>query len=228
LGTRKLVFESCVLNILHVLAVKSLALCEHSVHVAFTATDLALLLRNNGLDSSLPDERDTFIAGLIHDLGKLSIEDNILTKRASLNYQERKAIRNHTVYGYNFASKSNAICHLADYVLQHHERPDGRGYPRGLNTENIMIMSRVLNIADRFAGMLVDRPYRDALPARKIVTLLEQDIFDFFDRRAISIVNTLLSIDRSLLEIETKNYLTMAGIVKIGTNIPSLNGQLTI
>jgi HD-GYP domain-containing protein (c-di-GMP phosphodiesterase class II) len=195
------------------LAAKNSALCEHSVHVAITATDIAALIRGNGFEASLLNVHDTFITGLIHDMGKLSIDDSILTKKGSLNSQEREIMRNHTQWGYGLASKIEEISHLANYVLQHHERPGGKGYPGGLDTEDIMLTSRILNISDRFAGMLVDRPYRKGIPAEQIIPVLEEDIVDFFGDHAIDIIDTLLSIGRHGLESATNRYLMAAGIL---------------
>ena len=210
--TQELVAEICVADTLSALAGKSSALCEHSVHVAITAAEIAALLRNNGFSATMLNERDTFITGLIHDIGKLSIDDSILMKKGSLNSQERYIMHKHAQRGYELASKITGVSHLASYVLQHHERPGRKGYPRGLDTDEIMPMSRILNISDRFAGMFVDRPYREAIAAEYIITILEEDIVDFFGDHAVDIVNTLLSMDRRKLESTANRYLMYAGV----------------
>jgi HD-GYP domain-containing protein (c-di-GMP phosphodiesterase class II) len=212
LKTGELAAENCVLATLHVLASKNLSLCEHSVHVAVAAVDIAAVMRDNGLGKNLLNEHDTFLAGLIHDMGKLSIDNAILKKKSSLNSCEREIMRRHSEWGHDLVSEIDEFHHLAPYTLQHHERPGGRGYPRGLDTDSIMIMSRILNIADRFCGMIVDRPYRKAIPREQIITSIADDITDFFGNQASDIIDTLLSTDRCQLESAANHYITDTGI----------------
>jgi HD-GYP domain-containing protein (c-di-GMP phosphodiesterase class II) len=169
-------------------------------------------MRNNNFGAELLNEHDTFLAGLIHDMGKLSVDNNILKKKSSLDSLEREIIRQHSEWGHDLVSEIDEFHHLAPYTLQHHERPGGRGYPRGLDTDDIMLMSRILNIADRFSGMIVDRPYRKAIPRDQIINSITDDITDFFDHHASDIIDMLLSTDRLQLESAADHYLTNAGI----------------
>jgi len=214
LTASEFVYEKCVLTAIQALDSKDSELCDHSVHVAITATDIARQMREGSFSSSLPDTRDIFIAGIIHDIGKLFVDDSILTKKSNLDTQEHEIVRQHTQCGFSLLSTDEELCHLAPYALQHHERPGKKGYPLHLDTDDIMPTSRIINIADRFTGMLVDRPYRKAIPVEQILPDLIEDIDDFFGDHAPDIIDTLLSTDKSALECAANSYLMSMGITR--------------
>jgi HD-GYP domain-containing protein (c-di-GMP phosphodiesterase class II) len=169
-------------------------------------------MKHNGFGTKLLDEQDTFLAGLIHDMGKLSVDNSILTKKGSLTSRERQIMRQHSEWGYVLVSKIDEFQHLAPYTLQHHECPGGNGYPHGLDTDDIMLMSRILNIADRFSGMIVDRPYRKAIPRDQIIDTIADDITNFFGHHASDVIDMLMSTDRCQLETAADRYLSNTGI----------------
>lgn len=103
-------------------------------------------------------------AGLLHDIGKIAIEENILNKPGKLSEGEWKEIRRHPEIGYRILSTVSDMSDLAEYILAHHERWDGKGYPRGLKQEEIPIQSRIISIIDSYDAMTSDRSYRSALP----------------------------------------------------------------
>ena len=103
------------------------------------------------------------IAGLMHDIGKMGIDENILNKPLKLNDEETKEIKRHPEIGYRILSSSNEFSEIADYVLKHHERWDGNGYPGGFKAAEISIQSRIIAVADAFDAMTSDRPYRKGL-----------------------------------------------------------------
>lgn len=100
------------------------------------------------------------IAGLMHDIGKMGIDENILNKPEKLNNEERKEVKRHPEIGYRILSSSNEFSEIAEYVLKHHEWLDGNGYPGGFKGEDISIQSRIISIADAYDAMTSDRPYR--------------------------------------------------------------------
>lgn len=100
------------------------------------------------------------IAGLMHDIGKMGIDENILNKPDKLNNEERKEVKRHPEIGYRILSSSNEFSEIAEYVLKHHEWLDGNGYPGGFKGEDISIQSRIISIADAYDAMTSDRPYR--------------------------------------------------------------------
>ena len=105
---------------------------------------------------------------LLHDIGKIAINEGILNKPGKLKEQEWDEIRKHPEIGYRILNTSmnfqNWRIHLA-----HHERWDGRGYPQGLKGENIPLISRIIAIADSYDAMTSDRPYRKALSIERAV-----------------------------------------------------------
>jgi putative two-component system response regulator len=100
---------------------------------------------------------------LLHDIGKIGISDNILLKPSKLTETEWLEIRRHPEIGYQILKGIDFLVDAAQLVLQHHERFDGTGYPRGLKGENILPAARIFAVIDTFDAMTSDRPYRKAL-----------------------------------------------------------------
>lgn len=103
------------------------------------------------------------VVGLLHDIGKIAIEESILDKPEKLTYKEWEEIRKHPDIGYRILSSSADMKELAEITLSHHERWDGTGYPKGLKGEAIPMLSRIVALADSYDVMTSDRPYRKAL-----------------------------------------------------------------
>jgi len=103
------------------------------------------------------------LAGLLHDIGKISIPDRILSKPSKLDDDEWEIMKRHTINGYNILHAADEYSNLALYALTHHERYDGTGYPKGLSKDEIPLFSRIISVADAYEAMTADRPYRKAL-----------------------------------------------------------------
>lgn len=103
------------------------------------------------------------IAGLMHDIGKMGIDQNILNKPKALSDDEWKEMRRHPEIGYRILSSSNEFSEISEYVLKHHERWDGKGYPGGFKGEEISLQSRIIAVADSYDAMTSDRSYRKGL-----------------------------------------------------------------
>lgn len=103
------------------------------------------------------------IAGLMHDIGKIGISDKILNKVKKLNRDEWREIMRHSEIGYRILSSSNDFSEIADCILEHHEKWNGKGYPKGLKGEEISLAARIITVADSYAAMTSDRTYRQAL-----------------------------------------------------------------
>ncbi|HEY5548079.1 MAG TPA: HD-GYP domain-containing protein [Coriobacteriia bacterium] len=147
----------------------------HEQRVAALAVRLA---RNMGLSD---DEVDGIeMAGLLHDVGKLRVPAEILTKPGRLSPAEFALIKEHPQAGYDILEGIAFPWRIADAVLQHHERMDGSGYPHGLAGDAILTAARVLAVADAVEAMAYDRPYRPALgldaAAKEIAT--HPELFD--------------------------------------------------
>ncbi len=130
----------------------------HQARVAAIAKDIA---RQMGL----PDEQmhAIHLAGLVHDLGKIRIPAELLSKPSRLNDLEYSLIKMHPQAGYDILKGVDFSWPIAEMVLQHHERLDGSGYPRGLKGEEILLGARILIVADVVEAMSSHRPYRPGL-----------------------------------------------------------------
>lgn len=131
---------------------------EHTQRMA----DLCSKLGNSlGLTASEKD--DLCLLALMHDIGKIGIPDNILLKPGKLTEEEYNEMKKHTEVGYRIAKTSKELSHIADYILCHHERWDGKGYPKGLKGDHIPKLSRIISIVDSYDAMTNDRVYKKAL-----------------------------------------------------------------
>jgi hypothetical protein len=135
----------------------------HSERVARIAVEL-------GRELGLPEDElsDIYLAGLLHDIGKIGIRDEVLGKRTALNEAEFEHIKEHVKIGYRILSGLTSISHLLPGVLYHHERYDGKGYPDGLKGNAIPFLARILAVADSYDAMSTSRPYRVALPPEQV------------------------------------------------------------
>ncbi len=113
----------------------------------------------------LPDDRVELLQyiAILHDIGKLGIEDQLLRKPGKFDAAEMKIMQSHSQIGANILSKIKALREGASWVLHHHERYDGAGYPDGLQGEDIPLEARILAVADAFDAMLSERPYKDPM-----------------------------------------------------------------
>jgi len=107
------------------------------------------------------------IAGLMHDIGKIGIDNKILNKSGRFAKDEWKEMERHSEIGYRILSSVNEFSEIADYVLEHHERWDGTGYPRGLKGNEISLQARIIVFADSYDAMTGYQTYRDALSRKE-------------------------------------------------------------
>lgn len=130
----------------------------HSLRVSAYAEAIARQL-------SLPQNKIDLIksAALLHDIGKIGIDKNILNKTGKLEKEEFEAIKTHPEIGASIISDLSYMSNISDIIRHHHERNDGRGYPDGLTYKDIPLETSILTIADSFDAMTTDRPYRYSL-----------------------------------------------------------------
>jgi diguanylate cyclase (GGDEF)-like protein len=153
---------------------------SHSERVASHASQIAEQL---GLPA---DEIElTRLAGSLHDLGKLAIPEEILRKPAALSDAERLVLERHPQIGYRML-ESLGVDPIADWVLHHHERWDGHGYPDGLAAEEIPLGARIIFVADAFDAMTSDRLYRAALTFEEAVAEVERCSGTQFDPEVVA------------------------------------------
>lgn len=132
---------------------------EHSRRVGLLSHQLGLCL---GVSNRELNELKSM--GLLHDVGKIAIEERILNKEERLTPEEYLEIKKHPEIGYRILSSVNEMSEMAEYVLCHHESWDGSGYPRGLKGTEIPYLARIISITDAYDAMTRDRAYRKAMP----------------------------------------------------------------
>ena len=142
----------------------------HSVAVAVYARDLAAEI---GLPPA--EVQRTYLAGLLHDIGKIAVPDAILSKPAALTDDEFDEIRLHPEIGEQILLPSEHLREVVPGVRHHHERIDGKGYPDKLRDAEIPLQARMIAVADAYNAMTSDRPYRDAMHPELAQRILVQN-----------------------------------------------------
>jgi PAS domain S-box-containing protein len=130
-----------------------------------------------GSEMGLPEETVTGLrmTGYVHDIGKISIPAEILSKPGRLTAIEYELVKNHSRSGYDILKSVEFPWPLAEIILQHHERMDGSGYPQQLKGEQIILEARIMAVADVVESMASHRPYRPALGLDKALEEIEQN-----------------------------------------------------
>lgn len=144
----------------------------------------------------LPDEEVKRIsfAGLLHDVGKIGIPDQILNKDGRLTKEEYEIMKTHPVLGYNILASVEELKDILPYVLHHHERPDGKGYPYGLTKAEIPLGARIIAVVDAFHSMTSARPYRKSpLSIEKAIEELKRGKATQFDEEVVDDFLTILN-----------------------------------
>lgn len=155
---------------------------SHSVNVCVIS-----MVTGIGIGMKGDDLRQLGIGALLHDVGKVMVDDAILKKSASLTIAEYEEVKKHARYGYEILKRSESISETAcEIVLHHHERLDGSGYPHKLKNNDIKIQARIVAIADTYDALTTDRVYR-----RK---MMPHDVLDYL----LSLGNK--HFDKSLLD----------------------------
>jgi diguanylate cyclase (GGDEF)-like protein/PAS domain S-box-containing protein len=124
---------------------------------------------------------------MLHDIGKVTIDDQILNKRGKLTEDEWTVMKKHPVTGYKIAKSSTELESIANYILSHHERWDGNGYPNGLKGEDIPLISRILSVVDSFDAMTEDRVYRKAMTQEYALDEIRRNAGTQFDPEVVDI-----------------------------------------
>jgi len=121
------------------------------------------------------------LLAILHDIGKVSIDPDILKKPGSLTESEWEEMKRHAEIGCRVAQATPELAMIADLILSHHERWDGKGYPRGLKEEEIPLPCRILAVADAFDAMTNDRIYRKSLGVSEAIREIEKNVGTQFD-----------------------------------------------
>ena len=162
---------------------------EHARRVSEFSVAIGVAL---GLSEA--EVKELKIAGQYHDIGKIALQEDILNKKGKLSDKERKEIKRHPELSYNILSSVNEFGPIAEIVLYHHERWDGKGYPSGLQGKEIPLQSRIIMVADAFDAMTEKRPYRRALNKEEAVLQLKKGAWKQFDGNITeAFINKVLS-----------------------------------
>lgn len=163
--------------------------CYTREHSAIMSDYAAYIAEHLGLNSQ--DIRSVRFGSLLHDIGKIGIDKMILLKPTALTDAEYSVIKQHPVIGAEIIRSVHPLRDVVPFVLHHHERFDGTGYPKGLKGEEIPLGARIISLADVFQALTSDRPYRKALPEEEAVSIITDNSGKFFDPR---IVNAFLQV----------------------------------
>lgn len=127
-------------------------------------------------------------AAVLHDVGKIGIEDYILRKPGPLNPEERRKMQEHPSIGVKIVGQVGLSREVVEIIRQHHERPDGKGYPDGLTADKITQGAKILGVADAYDAMTSDRPYRKGMPRERAIEILLEENGKQFDPAAVDAI----------------------------------------
>ena len=164
----------------------------HSMNVAMICNVFARWLR-----FSEEDVRTITACGMMHDIGKLKIDDAIIKKPGKLTPEEFRAIQSHPAEGYRILQKQNIDLHIKLSALEHHEKCDGTGYPMKLTGEKIDPFAKIVAIADVYDAMTANRVYREGMCPFRVIEIFEEDGFHKYEVAYIikfleNVVNTYI------------------------------------
>ncbi|ODS32731.1 MAG: two-component response regulator [Candidatus Scalindua rubra] len=164
----------------------------HQRQVANLASAIA---REMGIPTEQVD--GIHMAGIIHDIGKLHIPSEILCKSGQLTQPEFGMIKTHPQAGYDILKTIEFQWPIAEFVLQHHERMDGSGYPSGLSGDNILIEARILSVADVVDAIVPHRPYRPALGIDKALEEISKHREVLYDSNVVDACLNIITEKKS-------------------------------
>ena len=158
---------------------------DQTAHYHIRRVQLYAIGLARALGMSSPDIQGVKMAALLHDIGKLAVPEHILAKPGALTPEEFQKVRIHPQIGAAIIAEVPFPHPVAPLILNHHERWDGHGYPRGLRERAIPMGARILAIVDYFDALTSERPYHRAMPVEAAVALVEQEAGKALDPEAV-------------------------------------------
>ncbi|MCD4712596.1 MAG: diguanylate cyclase [Clostridiales bacterium] len=134
-------------------------------------------------------------AGIMHDIGKIAVDSTLLNKQSTLTESEYIEIKRHSEIGYQILKSVDLYTSLAEIILHHHERWDGKGYPYGLAGEDIPLLSRIIALTDAYEAIRSDRPYRTGRSHREALLEIQKNSGTQFDPKLVEI---LIELDHTI------------------------------
>ena len=162
----------------------------HSTRVAEYSREIA---RRSGRNEQ--EQEDIYYAGLLHDIGKIGIPEEIINKTSRLTDEEYEVIKTHPVIGGNILKNISEISDISLGAKWHHERYDGRGYPDRLQGENIPEVARIIGVADAYDAMTSKRSYRGVMPQEVVRAEIEKGKGSQFDPRYADVMLAMIDGD---------------------------------
>jgi putative nucleotidyltransferase with HDIG domain len=151
-----------------------------------------------------PQLEEIHIAAILHDMGKIGISEVIISKPTGLSREEFDIMKDHPAHGIRILEPIGFSSTIIDAIYQHHERFDGKGYPRGLAGKEISLAARILNVADTIDAMISERPYRGRISLQDILLELERESGGQFDPQVAESARRL--IEKGLLRPGTHSH----------------------
>ncbi len=176
---------------------------ETSKHLMRTREYAALLAKQLNLGGD--QENDIYLAGPLHDIGKVGIRQSILLKQGKLTKEEYEEMKKHTVIGkelilQTIGKEQNSYFNTAmEIILYHHEKYDGTGYPEGLTGDRIPYSARIFAVADAYDAIVSKRPYKDAMPHEEAVKIIRVEAGHHFDPK---VVRAFMNVNKGFLHIK--------------------------
>ncbi|MDT7687454.1 MAG: hypothetical protein QOE46_213 [Acidobacteriota bacterium] len=173
------------------------------------------------------------ISALLHDVGKIAIEDNILKKPAALTDEEYEIMKQHPQKGYKIMSQIPAMRDFLPGMYMHHEMMDGRGYPQGLKGDEIPMQARIVSVADTFDAMTTDRPYQKGMSLEDAIARIKTFVGTRYDSEVVQALvdaceSGQIAAGRVKLSERTKRLMSGASYTKPAALVTRDNGAATV
>ena len=197
---------------------------------AQSAINCMILSTVIGINMKMPNHRLMQLAtgAMLHDIGMMKIPDSILDKQAELSDQEMQALQTHPLYSYTIITKELRYPEEIGLIsLQHHERWDGKGYPRKLKGKGISLPARIVSVADAFEAMIQDRPYRNSMIGYTAMRQILNDNSRRFDPEVLKIFIKSMGI-YPIGSIVVLNNGSIGRVIKIHSSAPLRPGLLLL
>ncbi|MGB5823931.1 MAG: HD domain-containing phosphohydrolase [Proteocatella sp.] len=175
-------------SLLRLLETQNSETMEHTIRMRDNA-----ILVGNSLGLSISELCELDLATRLHDIGKITIPENILLKPAKLTDEEFRIMKTHSENGYSIVTASNGLESIASAVRTHHERWDGGGYPLALKKEEIPIMARIISVVDAFDAMTSERPYHGAVDFKDAIVEIIGCRGTHFDPKIVDVFVNVIS-----------------------------------
>lgn len=182
--------DQCIETLAYTIDAKDKYTKGHSARVAKYSRMIAGLL-----GKSEEKKRQVYLAGLLHDIGKISIPDTIINKAGKLTDEEYEQIKKHPVNGAEILEKMKSIPYIKDGAKYHHERYDGKGYPSGLKGQEIPELARIIAVADAYDAMTSNRSYRNVMDQAMVRQEIWKGMGTQFDPMFAKIMISLIDAD---------------------------------